>query len=109
MRDLGLRGPGDDLLQLRPLLLGELLDRVEGDHALGQALVHEGDVVLQDAANLGAPFRPACRCVEAVERRLHAAAIGQHRAAPGLVAGLSIYGPTTSASTIVLWPTDFSS
>ena len=86
--DLGLRRPGDVQGEERCLLLAEGLERRERDHALGEAVVHERDVVLQDGAVVVAPIGLHRGRVEAVERRLHAAAIGEHRAAPGLVRGI---------------------
>ncbi len=83
--DLGLRGPLDIILQKRALLLGEGLEHGEGHGALGQAFVHEGDIVGEDGAVIRPPFGGHRGRVEAIQRRLHAAAIGQHRPAPGLV------------------------
>ncbi len=53
-----------------------------------QAVVHELDVVAQNGAVGVAPLRRHLRRVEAVERRLHAAAIGEQRGAPGLIGGI---------------------
>ena len=88
VRDLRLRRPCHVLCQIRRLLLAESFERGEGNDALGDAFIHEGDVVLQDGAVVVAPARFHRGRVEAIERRLHAAAIGQHRAAPGFVVGI---------------------
>ena len=93
MGDLGLRRPGHVLLEERSLLLGKGLQCSEGDGALRQAIVHEGDVVLQDGAIVVPPFRLHRRRIQAVQGGLHPAAIGQHRAAPGLVGGIVQIGP----------------
>ena len=96
MRDLGLRRPRDVELQIGSLLVGKRLQRGKGDRAFGHALVHERDVVLQDGAVVVPPFRGHRRRVEAIQRRLHPAAIGEHRAAPGLIIGI-----------VQIWPDHF--
>src|SRR5260370_439908 len=57
MGDLGLRRPGDVLLQVRRLFLGERLQRGEGDGTIGQTIVHECNVVLQNNAIAVPPLR----------------------------------------------------
>jgi hypothetical protein len=48
---------------------------------------------MQDGAVVVTPGRLHRRGVQAVERRLHPAAVGQHRAAPGLILGIVDIGP----------------
>ena len=71
------------------LLLGEGEQGLERDHALGQAVVHVGDVVGQDLLHRGLPVGlDVVAGVEAVERGLHLRAIGRHRRDPALVVGV---------------------
>ena len=85
MVDLGMRGPGDDLLQFGRLLGGEGLQIHRGDGALLHALIHEGEVGDQNGAGRGPPICGHVRLVERVDRGLHPGAIRQQGGAPILV------------------------
>ena len=87
VRDLGLRRPGDNLLQQRRLLLGKFLQRVCRDRVALQALVHEGDVVLQNAAAGWPPVVVHRGRVKTVERGLHAVPVRRQRATPSQIVG----------------------
>ncbi len=79
---LGLRCPLDVQLQVRRLLLGECLQRGEGDGTLRQTIIHECNVVVQDSAIVVPPLRWHWCLVKAIQRGLHPRAIGKHWAAP---------------------------
>ena len=88
MRNLGLRGPGDDFLEPGALFFREFLHRRERDDAFGQACIDERKILLQDDAAVLAPGLRHFGLIEAVERRLQAHAKTLHRSAPGLACQL---------------------
>src|ERR1700694_1639524 len=91
--DLSLRRPCNVLRQERRLFLAECLERREGNEALGNTFVHEGEIVSQDGAIIVAPVRFHRRGIQSIERRLRAAAVCEHRAAPGFILGIVNKGP----------------
>ena len=69
----------------RRLFLGKFLERLRRDRVAFQTLVHEGDVVLQNAAVVRPPVvLHRCR-VKAVERGLHSVAVRRQRRTPSQV------------------------
>ena len=88
MVNLGLRRPLDVFLQKRRLLLGKCLQRFDRDDVVLETLVHECDVVLQDAAIGRLPIVLHGDGVKARERGLHLGSIRRHRSAPSQVVGI---------------------